>query len=297
MKHIRFPMQRLARLFARGALATVFLAGAAAPALAQQPEPWQLGFQNAHSPIMEQMDSFHDLLLWIIFAITIFVLGLLLYTVVRFRESRNPTPSRTTHNTLVEILWTAIPILILVVIGVYSLPLLYATDDTADADMTIKAIGRQWYWSYEYPDNGNFTFDAFMVEEQDLRAGQPRLLTTDQNVVVPVGSKIRVLVTSSDVLHAFALPAAGAKVDAVPGRTNELWFQLDEPGMYYGQCSELCGSGHAYMPIAIEAVPQAEFDAWAAEARERFAGAGGEIEMRPVRVVRNETGDAPATAQ
>lgn len=299
MKQNLISLRRMVRAFGLTALASVFLAAVPVlPASAQQPEPWQLGFQAAHSPIAEQMHEFHNILLWIIFAISLFVLGLLLYTVVRYRESANPTPSRTTHNTLIEILWTAIPIVILVVIGIFSLPLLYATDDTTDADMTIKAIGRQWYWSYEYPDHGNFAFDAFMVAEENLQAGQPRLLTTDENVVVPVGAKVRVLVTSSDVLHAFALPAAGNKIDAVPGRINETWFQLNSPGMYYGQCSELCGAGHAFMPIAIKAVPQAEFDAWVAEAQQRFAKADGSApEARPIQVVRNEMGETPATAQ
>ena len=262
-----------------------------APALAQQPEPWQMNLQPAHSTIMEQMISFHDLLLYIIFAISIFVLGLMLYTILRFNEKRNPNPSKTTHNTTIEILWTVIPIFILVIIGLFSLPLLFATDDTVDADMTVKVIGRQWYWSYEYPDHGDFTYDAFLVPDDELKEGQPRLLATDENLVLPVGKKIRVLVTSSDVLHAFAMPALGAKVDAVPGRTNEIWFDITEPGMYYGQCSELCGAGHAFMPIAIQAVSDAEFDAWIEQARERFADADDELTPRPVRVVRNETHD------
>ncbi|MBO6783480.1 MAG: cytochrome c oxidase subunit II [Alphaproteobacteria bacterium] len=269
----------------------------AAPALAQQPEPWQLGFQEPHSPIMEQMDTFHDLLLWIIFAISIFVLALLLYAIVRFREKANPNPSKVTHNTLIEVLWTVIPVIILFVIGFFSLPLLYATDDTADADITVKAIGRQWYWSYEYPDHGDFTFDAFMVAEEDLKPGQPRLLATDENLVLPVGKKIRVLVTASDVLHAFAIPALGSKVDAVPGRTNETWFQINEPGMYYGQCSELCGTGHAFMPIAIQAVSEAEFEAWVTNAQARFAPSDGDLTPRPIQVVRNDAGTTPANAQ
>jgi len=267
------------------------------PLAAQQPTPWQLGFQEAHSPIMEQMVSFHDFLLWVIFAISLFVLLLLLYTIVRFREKANPNPTKTTHNTLIEILWTVIPVLILFVIGFYSLPLLYATDDVTDADVTVKVIGRQWYWSYEYPDHGDFTFDAFMVPEDELKAGQPRLLATDENLVLPVGKKIRVLVTSSDVLHAFAMPALGSKVDAVPGRTNETWFKIDEPGIYYGQCSELCGSGHAFMPLAIQAMPEAEFNAWITKAQARFGESDEELTPRPIRITRNEAGDTPVTAQ
>lgn len=293
MMNIRLHLVRGLSLFGLSALTGLF----SAPALAQQPAPWQLGFQEAHSPIMEQMTAFHDLLLWIIFAISIFVLALLLYVIVRFRESKNPNPSKVTHNTTIEVLWTVVPVVILFVIGFYSLPLLYATDDTADADMTVKVIGRQWYWSYEYPDHGDFTFDAFMVEEADLKPGQPRLLATDEDLVLPVGKKIRVLVTSSDVLHAFAMPSLGSKVDAVPGRTNETWFQINEPGMYYGQCSELCGTGHAFMPLAIRAVPEAEFNAWAEKAQAKFNPSEDDIAPRPIQVVRNEVGDAPAVAQ
>ncbi len=297
MKPIRNLLKRVAGVAGGAVLSGILLAMITVPASAQQPTPWQLGFQDPHSPIMQRMDDFHDFLLWIIFAISIFVLALLLYTIVRFREKANPTPSRTTHNTLVEILWTVIPVVILFVIGFFSLPLLYATDDTADADLTIKAIGRQWYWSYEYPDNGDFTFDAFMVPDDQLKDGQPRLLATDENLVLPVGKKIRVLVTASDVLHAFAVPSLGSKVDAVPGRTNETWFQIDEPGMYYGQCSELCGAGHAFMPIAIEAVTEAEFNAWVTKAQARFSPTDGDTAPRPIQVVRNEVGDTPAAAQ
>ncbi|MEK9901835.1 MAG: cytochrome c oxidase subunit II [Rhodospirillaceae bacterium] len=290
-------VKRAAGLAGSFGIAGMLFALMASPAAAQQPTPWQLGFQEAHSPIMEQMDSFHDFLLWVIFAISVFVLVLLLYTIVRFREKANPNPTKTTHNTLIEILWTVIPVVILFVIGFFSLPLLYATDDVSDADVTVKVIGRQWYWSYEYPDHGDFTFDAFMVPEDELKAGQPRLLATDENLVLPVGKKIRVLVTSSDVLHAFAMPALGSKVDAVPGRTNETWFQIDEPGMYYGQCSELCGAGHAFMPLAIQAVPEAEFNAWVTKAQARFGESDDELTPRPIRITRNEAGDTPVTAQ
>lgn len=264
-------------------------AWASVPAAAQQPHPWQMNLQEPHSPIMERMYTFHDVLLWIIFLISLFVLGLLLYAVWRFNEKRNPEPSMTTHNTLVEVLWTVIPIVILVGIAIVSIPLLYATDDASDADITVKAIGRQWYWSYEYPDHGGFTFDSFIVRDADLKPGQPRLLTADEDLVLPVGKKIRVLVTASDVLHAFAVPSLGSKVDAVPGRTNHTWFTIDEPGMYYGQCSELCGTGHSYMPLSIRAVTEAEFNTWLAEARQRFAKADdGPVEARPIQVVRNE---------
>jgi cytochrome c oxidase subunit 2 len=297
MTKIYSYLKRAAGLVGSFGFAGMLFALMTSPLAAQQPTPWQLGFQEAHSPIMEQMVSFHDFLLWVIFAISLFVLLLLLYTIVRFREKANPNPTKTTHNTLIEILWTVIPVLILFVIGFYSLPLLYATDDVTDADVTVKVIGRQWYWSYEYPDHGDFTFDAFMVPEDELKAGQPRLLATDENLVLPVGKKIRVLVTSSDVLHAFAMPALGSKVDAVPGRTNETWFKIDEPGIYYGQCSELCGSGHAFMPLAIQAVPEAEFNAWITKAQARFGESDEELTPRPIRITRNEAGDTPVTAQ
>ena len=297
MTKIYSYLKRAAGLVGSFGFAGMLFALMTSPLAAQQPTPWQLGFQEAHSPIMEQMVSFHDFLLWVIFAISLFVLLLLLYTIVRFREKANPNPTKTTHNTLIEILWTVIPVLILFVIGFYSLPLLYATDDVTDADVTVKVIGRQWYWSYEYPDHGDFTFDAFMVPEDELKAGQPRLLATDENLVLPVGKKIRVLVTSSDVLHAFAMPALGSKVDAVPGRTNETWFKIDEPGIYYGQCSELCGSGHAFMPLAIQAMPEAEFNAWITKAQARFGESDEELTPRPIRITRNEAGDTPVTAQ
>jgi len=292
MTNIRHFLMRAFSLAGLAAL-TGLVAG---PALAQQATPWQLGFQDAHSPIMERMTSFHDFLLWVIFAISIFVLALLLYVIVRFREKANPNPSKVTHNTLVEILWTVIPVVILFVIGFFSLPLLYATDDTTDADLTIKAIGNQWNWTYEYPDHGDFSFTALMVQEADLKEGQPRLLTADENVVLPVGKKIRVLVTATDVLHSFAVPSLGTKVDAVPGRINETWFLINEPGMYYGQCSELCGKDHAFMPIAIKAVSEAEFQAWVTKAQARF-GVPGRENADPIQVVSNEAGNAPAVAQ
>jgi len=289
---IRTRIRRLGRLGGSAIVALAF-GFATLPAAAQQPAPWQLNLQTAHSSVMAQLTSFHNMLIYIIFAISIFVLGLLLYTVVRFNEKRNPTPSKRTHNTLVEVLWTVIPICILVVIGLFSLPLLYRADESVNAEMTIKAIGHQWYWSYEYPDHGDFAFDSFMVEEGDLQPGQPRLLAADENLVLPVGTKIRVLVTSTDVLHAFAVPAFGSKIDAVPGRTNEIWFDIDEPGMYYGQCSELCGSRHGFMPIAVKAVTPAEFEAWVAEAQKKYAKADEELKPQPVRIVRN---DAPSAA-
>jgi cytochrome c oxidase subunit 2 len=238
---------------------------------AAAPEPWQLGFQPAASPVMERIEGFHVLLLWICILISAFVLALLVYVCVRFRASSHPTPSRRTHHTLLEIAWTAIPVLILVVIAIPSFKLLYYMDVVEEPEMTIKAIGHQWYWSYEYPDNGNFTFDAYMIADEDLQEGQKRLLETDNRIVLPVGTRIRLQTTATDVLHSWAMPAFGVKLDAVPGRLNEVWFAIDEPGVYYGQCSELCGDFHGFMPITIEALPKAEFDAWVTRAQEEFA--------------------------
>jgi cytochrome c oxidase subunit 2 len=239
--------------------------------MAAEPRDWQLGLTAPHSPTAVWINQFHDALLIVITVITIFVLGLLLYASWRFRESRNPTPSTTTHNTVVEILWTVIPIIILVAIAIPSFRLLYFADRTPDADMTLKIIGNQWYWSYEYPDHGNFTFDANLVPDDKLKPGEKRLMTTDNPVVLPVGKKVRLLMTARDVLHAWAISPLGVRLDNVPGRINETWVQIDTPGVYYGFCSELCGAGHAYMPIMVKAVSPAEFDNWVALAKQTFS--------------------------
>jgi cytochrome c oxidase subunit II len=258
-----------------GPLCALFgLAVGSGEAGAAQPEPWQLGLQPAASPVMERLVSLHDLLMWIISLISILVAGLLVYACLRYRASRNTSPSRRTHHTLLEIAWTALPVLILVVIAIPSFKLLYFMDRVEEPEMTIKAVGHQWYWSYEYPDDGNFTFDAYMVADQDLQEGQPRLLTTDRAVVLPIETDIRVLVTATDVIHSWAVPAFGVKSDAVPGRANEAWVRIEEPGMYYGQCSELCGDFHAFMPIMVRAVSKEEFDAWSQQAQQDFARAG-----------------------
>ena len=237
------------------------------------PEPWQLNFQPAASPVMEMIESLHDLLLFIIVAISAFVLGLLGYACFRYRANRNQVASRRTHNSVLEIAWTAIPVLILVVIAIPSFKLLYFMDRAANPEMTLKAIGHQWYWSYEYPDNGNFTFDAYMIADQDLQEGQPRLLEVDNRVVLPVDTDVRILVTATDVIHAWAMPALGVKMDAIPGRLNETWLRIEQPGIYYGQCSELCGDYHGYMPIEIEAMAKDAFEAWTKQAQEEFARA------------------------
>lgn len=240
----------------------------AGPGFAQgqgQPVPWGLGFQEPASPVMAEINDLHTMLMWIITIITLFVLALLIIVMVRFNRKANPTPSTNTHNTLLEIAWTVVPILILVVIAVPSFKLLYNQAVTPEADMEIKAIGYQWSWSYEYPEEG-LVFDAIIDYE-----GEPRLLATDEAVVLPVGKVVRVLVTAMDVIHNWAVPALGVKMDAYPGRMNETWLKIDKPGMYYGQCSELCGTGHAFMPIMIKAVSEEEYAAWVEETRERLA--------------------------
>ena len=259
----------------RGLAALAAWLGLVGAATAAAPTPWQLGFQPAATPIMREITDLHNLLLVIITVITLFVLGLLVYVIWRFGEKRNPTPSRTTHNTLLEIAWTVIPVLILLFIAVPSFALLYRSDVIPKADLTIKATGHQWYWEYEYPDHGGFSFDSNMVEDADLEPGQKRLLEVDNRIVVPVGKTVRLIVTSAPdgVLHAWAVPAFGVKIDAVPGRLNETWFRAEREGTYYGQCSELCGVRHAFMPIRVDVVSEGAFQAWLAEARREFAGA------------------------
>lgn len=260
-----------------GALVALFggLGDAMAEVPQQLPKAWALNYQDAASPVMQEVHRFHNLLMWVITLITIFVLALLIYVMVRFRASANPVPSKTSHHTLVEVVWTVVPILILVVIAVPSFKLLYYGDKTKEAGLTIKAIGKQWFWTYEYPDNGNFTFDAIMVPEKDLKPGQPRLLETDNTVVVPVDTNVRLLVTAADVIHAWAMPAFGVKKDGVPGRLNETWFRADREGLFYGQCSEICGAYHGYMPIKLQVVSKEAFAKWAEEAKQKYASVDG----------------------
>ena len=243
----------------------------AAGALANQPKDWQLGFQDPASDGMRDIVNFHNnLLLPIIIAISVFVLFLMIYACIRFRASRNPNPSTTTHNVTVEILWTLIPCLILIVMAVPSFKILYKQDTIPKADVTVKAIGYQWYWGYEYPDE-NIIFESYMIETKDLKKNQPRLLTVDHEVVVPVNKVVKVLITANDVLHAWALPSFGVKRDAVPGRINETWFKAEKEGTYYGQCSELCGIKHAFMPITVRVVSEEDYQEWLSEARVKFA--------------------------
>ena len=269
-------MRRLGNIWRWRALGALVMGTAlSGAAQASQPTPWQLGSQPAASPTMERIDSFHDLLMWIIVVITAFVMILLAIVIIRFNARANPTPSRTTHNTLLEVAWTVIPVVILVIIAIPSFKLLYFMDRTDEAEMTIKAIGHQWYWSYEYPDHDGLTFDSLMIEDEELQEGQPRLLATDTRVVLPVDTNIRLLITADDVLHAWAIPAFGVKMDAVPGKLNETWVRVDREGVYYGQCSELCGVNHGFMPIAVEVVSKEAFAIWVEQAKQEFASQGG----------------------
>jgi cytochrome c oxidase subunit II len=241
--------------------------GSAATALAApgQPSSWALGLQEAASPVMADITWFHNFLLVLITAITVFVLALLLIVMIRFNARANPTPSRTTHNALIEVVWTIAPVVILLAIAVPSFRLLFLELDAPKADLTVKATGKQWYWSYNYPDNGNFEFDSILVEDKDLKPDQPRLLTVDNEMVVPVNKVVHVLVTGADVIHSFAVPSFGIKIDAVPGRLNDTWFKATSEGRFHGQCSELCGKDHAFMPITVRVVNDAEFAAWVAQ--------------------------------
>jgi cytochrome c oxidase subunit 2 len=242
-------------------------------AAAGQPTDWALGFQDSRSPVMDDLVWFDNFLLVLITVISLFVLALLIIIMVRFNAKKNPEPSKTTHNTLIEVIWTVVPIMILVVVAVPSFRLLYKQMEVPEADLTIKAIGYQWYWGYEYPDHDGLFFESLMLEDDELAEGQPRLLATDTDVVVPVNATVRLQITSEDVIHAWAIPSFGVKMDAVPGRLNETWFRATEVGTYYGQCSELCGIRHAYMPITVKVVTQEEFDEWILWAKEEYAAA------------------------
>lgn len=234
-------------------------------------KPWQLNFQDAVTPVMEQIRPLHDYLTIGAVVVSLFVLGLMIYVAMRFNAKANPIPSKTTHNTTIEIVWTVLPILILIAIAIPSLKLHYYMDKPVKPEMTLKIVGYQWYWHYEYPDNGGFGFDSYMTEEKDLKAGEPRLLTVDNSVVVPVDTTVLVQMTGGDVIHSWAMPAFGVKKDAMPGRLNETWFRAEKIGTYYGQCSELCGIKHGFMPIRVEVVSKPEFKKWVKEAKEKFA--------------------------
>lgn len=277
MKLGRFGLVLISAVLALAAGSTAWAAG--------QPAPWETGFQKAASPNMENITAFNEWLLIVITAITVFVLILMIYVIVRFNARANPTPSKVAHNTLIEVLWTAVPVIILVLIAIPSLKQLYYLDKIESPDMTLKAVGHQWYWTHVYPDYDDYEFDSILVEDEDLKPGEPRLLTTDEAVVLPVETNIRLLVTADDVIHSWAIPSFGVKRDAVPGRINETWFRINEPGMYYGQCSELCGVRHGFMPIMIRAVSKEEFDAWI---EEKQAARDMDDGDRPIRLANSD---------
>ncbi|MDP2124643.1 MAG: cytochrome c oxidase subunit II [Parvibaculum sp.] len=253
--------------------------GFVAAALAGQPHDGGLGFQASASSVMDDIVWFHDFLLWIITIIVIFVTALLAIVVLRFNRKSNPTPSKTTHNTLLEVAWTVIPVMILVVIAIPSFRLLYKQVVIPEAEMTVKAVGYQWYWGYEYPDHGDISIISNMIPEDQLQPGQPRLLAADYDMVVPVDTTIRVIVTAADVIHAFAVPSFGVKIDAIPGRLNETWFRAERTGMFYGQCSELCGTRHAFMPISVKVVSKEEFEEWVAQEQQAALGGDGNVNL------------------
>ena len=243
----------------------------AGSAWAAEPQPWQFGLQPPAGSIAEKATSLHNLLLVIITAISLFVLALLVYTCVRFRQSANLKPSKTTHNAVIEVLWTVVPVLILVVIAVPSFRLLYYMDKTQDTEMVIKITGNQWYWNYEYPDE-ELTFDSYMIDEAELKKGQKRLLEVDYPMVVPAGTRVKLLVTGNDVMHAFFVPSLAVQTYSIIGRVNEAWIDVPEgANTYYGQCNQICGVNHAYMPIVVKALEKKEYEAWLAGAKEEFA--------------------------
>ncbi len=255
-----------------GTIGTAFSAGLA--------EPWQMWFQPASSPVMERIIEFHNLLFIFEISIVLLVLGLRAYIIIRFNSKSNPVPSKTTHNPILEVAWTAVPLLILIIIAVPSMKLLYYADRIEDSEMTLKVIGSQWYWSYEYPDNGDFSFDSVIIEDEDLKPGQPRLLSVDNSVVLPARTNIRLLITAADVIHDWAVPSLGLKLDAVPGRVYESWVRINSEGDYYGMCSELCGINHGFMPIHIKAVSKADFQAWVEKAKQEFADKNANAAVR-----------------
>lgn len=248
-------------------LFTILLFFVSGSVFANEPHPWQMTFQPPATPVMEQIEWLHHFLMVIMFSIVAFVMFLLAYVCIRFNAKANPVPNKFTHNVLIEVLWTFIPIVLLVVIAIPSFKILNYVENSPKADLTIKVVGHQWYWSYGYD---GFEFDSNMVQQKDLKPGQRRLLEVDNRVVIPAGKVVRFLTTGADVIHSFAVPAFGVKIDAVPGRTNETWVKVEKPGVYYGQCSELCGVNHGFMPIAVQVVPEEEFEQWIVEAKKKF---------------------------
>lgn len=270
---MKMSMGRIGRQLLGLAVAGVaFAAAGSASAELGQPAPWEHTLQEGATPVMENIIWFHNFLLVLITVITLFVLALLVIVVVKFNAKANPVPSRTTHNTLIEVAWTLIPVLILVGIAVPSFRLLFLELDVPKADLTVKVTGKQWYWSYAYPDSGKFEFDSLLAcDETRTKCTAPRLLAVDNEMVVPVNKVVRIQTTGADVIHSFAVPAFGVKIDSIPGRLNESWFKATKTGIFYGQCSELCGKDHAYMPIVVHVVSDPEFATWVEGAKKKYA--------------------------
>jgi cytochrome c oxidase subunit 2 len=266
-------MHHLWRRLAATLSTAMAMAALTVPAMAQAPKPWEMGMQAAGSPVATAIHSLDSLVLAIITVTTIFVAVLLAWVTYRFSAKRNPVASRTSHHTLLEVAWTVVPVLILVVIAIPSFRLVYFEDRTQSADMTIKVTGHQWYWEYDYGDAAKVDFDSRYVGDDDLKPGQLRLLQVDNQLVVPAGKNIRILTTSADVIHSFFIPSLGVQRYAIPGRTIETWFRVNEPGTYYGECNQICGTNHSQMPISIKAVPDAEYQAWLIQAKTKFADA------------------------
>jgi cytochrome c oxidase subunit 2 len=252
-------------------LAALPLMALAVPAAAQTPHAWEMGLQAAQTPVEANIHSLHSLVTWLMVIIVVFVAALLGVAIFKFNAKRHPVPSRTSHNTLLEVAWTVLPVLILVVIAIPSFRLVYFEDRTRDADLTIKVTGHQWYWEYAYPDSNNLHFDSYMIADDALKPGQLRHLAVDNQLVVPAGKNIRILTTGADVIHSFFIPSLGVQRYAIPGRTIETWMKIDRPGDYYGECNQICGTNHSAMPISVHAVTEAEYKAWLDQAKTKFA--------------------------
>jgi cytochrome c oxidase subunit II len=263
---------------------------------AAEPRPWQLGFQPAATPVQARVEAFNNELTVIIGLITAFVLGLLVCTIVRFNHRRHPVPTRTSHNTVIEIMWTVVPVLILIIIAIPSFKLMYYMDRVPNPEMTVKVTGHQWYWSYEYPDRKELAFDSNMVQDANLKPGQPRLLTVDNPLVVPVDTNIRVLITSTDVMHLWFMPSFGVQEYAIIGRVNESWFRVEREGTYRGQCDQLCGINHAFMPIEVKAVSKDAFERWVVDAKRQFSHDNTQQRTARVAAVGGSPGIVPAAS-
>jgi len=267
------PMSRYRRLLAALTMMTAVPGAAALAQAVGAPKPWEMGMQAAFGPLKQEQIDLHDLVLWIITLITLFVAGLLVWVMWRYNARRNPVPTRTAHNTVLEIAWTVIPVLILVVMAIPSFRLVYYEDRTRDADLTIKVTGHQWYWQYTYPEKNNIDFSSYIIPDDQLKPGQRRLLEVDNELVIPVGKNIRILQTSTDVIHSWFIPALGVQRYAIPGRTIETWVRADKTGVFYGECYQICGTNHSRMPIVVRAVSDQEFSAWLDQAKTKFSDA------------------------